>query len=207
MAFNYTLLTNYILCFLLGVLPIIILQKKYIISWMKVKLPMFKADVQVRVKNPIDDYFTTGVYANGVLTYAPKPSKHNKKPLRMLTITQEHFNKAVYRANGIPCIDTDDVKNCVLIWNGAAYDAVEGFNVDVIDKITEVIASEPDPNANGMNNKTFQLIMIGGMIITCVAIFFLFKSVGKIDGNVRLIGDMVFQIHQASNLTAQPLTL
>ena len=207
MAFNYTLLTNYLICFGFGFMFWLFFLKGYLISWFKVKLPFFsKADIQVRVKNPVSDYFVTGSYNNGMLFYTAKSRPDNKEPKRMIAISQEVYNTAVYRSGGIPCIDVDDVKNCVLVWQNDSYSSVEGFNAETMAETVDTALNKPSLT-EGMNNKIFQLIVIGGLLIIGVAIYFTIKKVGLVDTHVKMVYDLVKPMYDASNLTAIPTSV
>ena len=208
MAFNYTMLANYLLCVLFGFLILFIPQRSYLSSWIKVKLGFFKGDVQVRVKNPVNDFFTAGIYSNGNLYYTAKPRRDNKDPKRILNVPLDIYNKAVYRSNGVPCIDVDDVKNCILFWNGEHYDAVEGFNSEAMDKTIETALSQPDPNGNGlMNPKMFQILVILGIIVIGVFSYFILKNVKLVDSHVRLVYDTVLPVVNSMNVTITPTTI
>lgn len=201
MAFNYQLLLNYVLCLLFGFMFWIVLLKNYIVTWLKVKLPFFgKADIQVRVKNPIGDYFATGSYNNGVLFYTAKKRPDNSDPRRMIAISQEVYNIAVYRNQGIPCIDVDDMKNCVLAWFNGEYKAVEGFNAETMAEIVDTALHKPSMDG-GMNPKTFQFIVIIGLIILAGAIYFTIKKVDTVDSHLQMVYDMVKPMFDAGNYT------
>lgn len=215
MAFNYTLLANYLLCFGFGFMLLFIFMHGYLTSWLKVKLPFFKnADIQVRIKNPIGDYYCTGSYNKGNLYYRAKPRPDNSKPDRMLQINQDVYNLAVYRANGVPCIDVDDVKNCILVWQGGTknfenaqdYQAVVGFNAESVDATVKRAMKRPDPNQQGMNQKLFQLIVIGAFLIIGVAIYFIFKKFGLIDSHIKMVYDLVRPMYMEMNLTNVPIS-
>ena len=207
MAFNYELLINYLLCFGFGFMFWLLLLKNYITTWIKVKLPLFnKADIQVCIKNPIGDYFATGSYNNGMLYYKAKSRPDNKDPKRMIAISQDVYNLAVYRSGGIPCIDVDDVKNCVLVWQNGSYLAVEGFNAETMAETVDTALNQPSLEA-GMNNKIFQLIVIGGILITGVVIYFMMKKITLVDSHVKMIYDLVLPMYNSMNLTQVPISM
>ena len=197
----------YFLGFLMGLMLFFVPQRNYLVSWLKVKLPFFKGDVQVRVKNPVNDYFAVATYSKGLLTYTAKKTKDNPKPVRHLTIEMKEYNRAVYHSNNVPCIDVDDVKNCILIWNGESYESVEGFNVEQVDKIMETIASEPDPNASGIDNKTFQYMVLGGIIILGIADYMIIKGLNTNDAHIKMVYDLVQPMFTNMNLTVTPPTI
>lgn len=204
MALNYTLALNYILCFLMGFMLFVVPQRRYFISWIKTKLPFFTGDVQVRIKNPVNDYMAVGTYTKGILRYMGKPTSENKKPWRTLNIPMEAYSKAVYRCNGVPCIDVDDVKNCILVWNGASYEAVAGFNAEEMDKFMSTLASEPNPNAKGLNDQYFKWIVIGLGCVSAVMGYMILKKMGLLDGHIKMVYDLVQPIFLNMNLTYTP---
>lgn len=197
--FNYVLLLNYIIVFLFGFMILVVFLRNFIISWLKVKLPFFKsADILVRVKNPVQDYFCVGNYNNGMLYYSPKARPDNSKPSRMISVSQRIYSKAVYRSYGVPCIDVDDVKNCVLVWTGddvdkdtQSYSVIIGYNAEAMDETVKTALAKPSLEEGVISSKVFQYIMIGGFLLLGVAIFMVYREVKVIDPHVRLVYDLL----------------
>jgi len=201
MAFNWTLLINYLLCFFFGIMIFLVFMRNYIITWLKVKLPFFStADIHVRIKNPVRDYFSVGSYNNGMLYYRAKPRPDNNKPERMISISQDVYNRAVYRSNAVSCIDVDDVKNAVLIWDGDSYRAVAGFNAEAMDETVKTALKKPSMD-DGLTPKVFQWIVIGGIVILGVGIYLIFKQTQLIDTHAKMIYDLVLPIYNQMNIT------
>jgi len=140
-----------------------------------------------------------------MLFYKAKGRPDNKDPKRMIAISQDVYNLAVYRSGGIPCIDVDDVKNCVLAWQNGEYKAVEGFNAETMAETVDTALNKPSLEA-GMNNKIFQLIVIGGLLIVGVAIYFMMKKITLVDTHVKMIYDLVQPIYNSMNLTQVPVS-
>ena len=198
MALNYTLLVNYIICFGFGLMFFLFFLRNFLINWMKVKIPFFKtADILVVVKNPVQDYFCVGSYNNGVLQYVARPRPDNKKPSRMINISQKAYNLAVHRSWGVPCVEVDDIKNCVLLWRGGSedldnvqsYSAVPGFNAENMDEIVKTALAKPSMEEGVVSGKVFQLIVLGGIILLGVGLYMVYRNISLVDTHVKLVYD------------------
>jgi hypothetical protein len=203
MAMNYTLLVNYILCMLFGMMIFLIPMRNYLITWIKVKLPFFKsADIQVRIKRSGSDYFAIGSYDNGQLWYMAKKRKDNTKPWRKLDVSQEDYNNIIYRSNGVSCIDVDDVKNCVLNWNGTEYKSVKGFNAEASAEVVFTALQKPSTENQGLFSPIVRDILIC-LIVVVVAgsTYLIIKRITPIDAHLKMIYDYVKPMADAMNVT------
>ena len=203
MAFNYTLLINYILCMLFGMMVFLIPMRNYLITWLKVKLPFFKsADIQVRIKRSGGDYFAVGSYDNGVLWYLAKKRKDNPKPWRKLDISQEDYNHLVYRSNGVSCIDVDDVKNCVLVWNGSDYKAIKGFNAEASAECVFTALEKPSTEGQGWFSWTIRDLLLIVIILAIVgSAYLIIDKINLVDTHAKMLYDYVKPMADSMNIT------
>lgn len=180
------------LCLIIGAGIVIYRFRNFMMAWWSVKRSGGNK-LLVEVENPVQDYFAVGKFDNGYLRYLARKRADNPTPNRMISV--EDVNAVVYTKFGVKCIRVDDEKNCVR--SRRNNESIPGYNAEKMDEAVQTALLKPNPNAKGLfDEKTFQMIMVGGVVIILVLVVLIFKNQGSHDQHVKLVYDAV------QNLTA-----
>lgn len=112
---------SYFMVFILTILAINWILNGLFKPYMRVRGSRGKL-ILVKVKNMVNDYYVTGKVDERVLYF-----KDKKKESRMIVLPSNGAT-GIYRSMGVSCIDIDDEKNAIIIYNNelvTGYDAVK----------------------------------------------------------------------------------
>lgn len=178
------------------------LSKNLITTLIRVKV-LKQGNIVVCVAHNLEDYYVPGNLDAGVLSYKAKKRTDNPDPKRILAIDQDCLNKAVYKTFNCPAILVDDIKNSVYVRKNGAFDSIGGYNAEAMsEKIDTALKKPPEDEVSLMPTKTFQLIMIGGIVVLGIGLYMVYAYLKKHDTNTKAIYDIVSPMYnQVMNTT------
>lgn len=183
--------TLLILAFGIGFSLANMLSKNLITTLIRVKV-LKQGNIVVNIAHDLEDYFVPGNLDAGILSYKAKKRKDNPDPKRIMAIEQDCLNKAVFKSFNCPCILVDDVKCSVFVRKNGSYESVGGFNAEAMsEKMDTALKKPPEDEVSLMPTKTFQLIVIGGIVVLGIGLYMVYAYIKKHDANTRQIYDMV----------------
>jgi hypothetical protein len=197
---NYTLLTNYIICFVLPIAIFFIFLRNFLPAWISVKRSM-GTKLLVKINNPVQDYFASGTIDNGFLYYKARKRRDNPDPNRFIFIGKEVQGKT-YNAYGVKVIEVDDLKNCIMIRNNASYESVTGYNAEAYDEAQRTALLKPSQEDGFISNKLFQIFVLLGLLLVAILIAINLSETNTIKKMVIDIGTGSAPVWQ--NFTAMP---
>ena len=191
---DYNLLMNYLLCFVAGIGIFFFFMRDFFQAWFQVKCSGGRK-VLVKIRNPTQVYFRAGRIDTGMLRFNARKRPDNPNPGRSIALPKK-YNDVVYKAWGVMVVEVDDVKNCILYWDGESYEAVSGFNAELHDEIVRTALAKPSLLDGFFSNKMFQLIVIGSLLILGVLVYMQSKQLGTLDSHIKLVYDDVHPIYE-----------
>ena len=187
-------------CFVLGFSIWIILLKNFLINWIKVK---FSGGTKILTKivNIQGDYYTTSVYNKQHLALISRARSDNKEPRRLIWVDPTQEGNAFYRSFGVTCVDIDDSKDSVYFRFDKEYVNVPPVNTEYYDELVKTALAKPSEEGIGFfNAKTWQIMIIIGMLICIGLAFFVYKDVKAVKEQQVLLHDehvtIAYEINQ-----------
>lgn len=211
---NNAMVLNLVIMFFMGMMVWIFFLKNFLITWLKVKMPTTKYNVMVEVQHPVQNYFAPGQIEKNFLYYKGKKTSDNPKGNRIVDLTnieiEVGIGSIVHHGWGVRNIRVDDAKGCCLYRDEKSYKAVSGYSPEAIGDLVYDAQNRPSLEDGLMTPRVFQIIMVIGVLILGVGLYFVYSTVdsgiAKVDSHLKMTFDYVQAIATNLNVTANTNT-
>lgn len=203
---------NLVIMFFMGFMVWFFFLRNFLLSWIKVKMPMTKYNVLIEVQHAVQNYYAPGVIQKSMLYYTGKKTPDNPTPNRIVDLTEVEkkvgIGAIVTRSLGVLIIRVDDAKNCILYKDEESYKSIDGYNAEAIDELVYTALHKPSLEEGLMKPKIFQIVMVIGILILGVGLFMVYSSINKstalLDGHLKMIYDYTYAMVNHLNVTIVP---